>query len=73
MPVVTKMLESMGPADHTARIHKLMTEGKTHDEAAVTALLEFASENNRMLRALLLMHGRSVSESSHAEAVHNMR
>ena len=73
MPVVTKMLEAMGPPDHTARIHALMSEGRSRDEAVELTALQFLAENNRMLRALLLMHGRNVPESSLAEAVHAKR
>lgn len=73
MPVVTKMLEAMGPPDHIARIHKLMSDGMSRDAAVAETALQFLAENNRMLRALLLMHGRNVPESSLAEAVHTLR
>ena len=69
MPVVTKMLEQMGPSDFMARVEKLMREGITNERAQEVAAQQLLSENHRMLRALLLMHGRSTD----SDAVHTLR
>lgn len=73
MPTVDELLAQVGSSDRNARIKAEVDKGRSLPSACTMIDGEIQAEMHAMLRAMLMMFGRTTGTVSDAEATHNLR
>ena len=73
MENIETLLGTIGVSDFRARVAVMASSGTGQEEASDTVAQQMVEEIHKMLRALLLMHGKATDPMTDAEATHAKR